>query len=256
MTKNMKSLITIFFISILLSTKSFSIEKVHLASLEYPPFYGQSLKYGGVITEIIRESFKAVDIKADISFHPWTRALRMVKEGKVHGVFGIWLKKERRKYFYYSSSPLISSDLAAISLKKSSLSFKNINDLKNKVVGIIRGYSYPQSMLNIKSTKFVYSSSEVKSMKKLIHERVDYIIMDVNLAKHIIKNNFSDYPNLIFIHYPVIASMKEYLAISKKKSSGKLIIDQFNKGLSKIKKEGILKKLFSEHHMEEMPIPN
>ncbi len=49
--------------------------KVVLAYVDYPPYYGKSLENGGPITEIIVQAYKQVGHRVNLQFVPWARGL-------------------------------------------------------------------------------------------------------------------------------------------------------------------------------------
>ena len=62
-----------------------------------------------------------------------------------------------------------------------------------KKIGLVRGYSYPSSVVDNKNLYIDYSGDATISMKKLILNRIDVVLDDIEVGKEaIIKTNLNN----------------------------------------------------------------
>ena len=240
-------LIFILFINILLSSAHLFADSktvVAVSTGAYPPYYSKEMKNYGFIAEIVKEAFKRSGYNVEFLFVPWKRALMATQDGKYDALFTIWHRKEREKWFLFSS-PLPSNTLVFFAMKKRSISFQKYIDLQKYRIGVVRGYSIP-----IKFEKLGIYLEEVtnnfQNMKKLIHGRVDLIVIDKLLGLHLIHTKHPEYKDEIEWLKPVIKEELQYLVISKKAKNSKNKINAFNAGLKEIKLDGTFEKILGD----------
>ena len=99
----MKALRALVLLFVLAGSSSLASEsKIEIVADNYPPYYGQDLPKGGVLTEIVVEAFGRAGYAVELKFAPWKRALEGAKTGKYEGIFTLWYRAEREEWFAYS----------------------------------------------------------------------------------------------------------------------------------------------------------
>ncbi|MEH6348401.1 MAG: transporter substrate-binding domain-containing protein, partial [Bermanella sp.] len=110
---------------------------INLAASEYPPYFSESMKNYGFITEITVEAFKKAGYTVKVEFLPFKRAYLQTREGQYDAIIDLWYTKEREEYFEFSH-PLPSNILGFYKHKKNDIKFKIYSDLKPYKIGIVR----------------------------------------------------------------------------------------------------------------------
>ena len=67
---------------------------------DFAPFTGEDLPQGGMLTELVLRSFKAMGLGYDVRFVPWKRGYDGVVAGKFLGTFPYVRTPEREQEFY------------------------------------------------------------------------------------------------------------------------------------------------------------
>ena len=103
-----------------------------MATVDWSPFYGETLPQKGFITVIGKEAFKRAGHEMSIEFMPWKRAMVMAKEGKYDGVFGCWINKDIEPDYIFSKEHMGSGDGHFLAPKNSTVKIDKLEDLKRK----------------------------------------------------------------------------------------------------------------------------
>ncbi|GAK50996.1 ABC-type amino acid transport/signal transduction systems, periplasmic component/domain [Candidatus Moduliflexus flocculans] len=113
---------------------------VYLASLEWPPYVGETLPEQGAIAVVAREAFAAMGYTLHIEFFPWMRAIYTVKRDNMYaGYFPEYYAKGIEEEFLFSS-PLGVSPLGFVERKDAPVVWQTLDDLKGLAIGTVNGY--------------------------------------------------------------------------------------------------------------------
>ncbi|BDU51548.1 substrate-binding periplasmic protein [Haliovirga abyssi] len=237
----LKSFIIIFlFINVTIFSKTIS-----LATINFEPYYGQKLKNGGAVAELIKKVFNEEGYNVKIKYVPWARAVGYLDMGVVDGIYAMW-KTESRDKKYLLSEPFFPNEIVFVSMKKNSIKFDgDYKKLKKYRIGGVRGYSYLETMKKYKYN-FDLTSTDILNVKKLLYGRVDLIIGDKLETQYIIKKYFKEFYGKEEYLKPIVTMENQYLAFSKKVKDAKLKLEAFNRGLKKLKENGEYEKIKEE----------
>ncbi len=230
-----------------LSVQGYGTEKeIYLLSFEYPPFYGENLTNQGVITELIRESFKKNGYKLKVKFYPFARSMMLGKKGRADGLYPLWKTSEREKWFIYSDPIPPPNIIGFYKRKNLKINFKNYQDLEPYRIGTVLGYAYPSDFLEsgLRNIK-IYKDETL--IKNLVKGRIDLAVIERMQANYLLKLNFPDQIDNYEFMEPPMAVLEQYLSISRKKEGGQKIVNDFNQGLKIIQRDGTFKKIFKKH---------
>ena len=206
----------------------------------YPPY--MSLKNGhsdGIYPLLIKKIFEKMNRPLKIEMPPWGRAVKFSEQEK-GGLGGLYWNKKRNKIYDYSDS-IFEEKINLFYKKGKKINFKNLIDLKGKIIGLNRGWSYGEKVdLAIKRNLFSVeiAADNNANFKKLIRDRVDCTFADelsakIAINKNILKGKIVSSPN------PVVFN-KAFIAFSKKMKLKKLL-EKFNKTLKAMRKDGSYK---------------
>lgn len=236
--------IILFLFIILLSTNTNAKQKhINLVTDSWVPYYGPNIKNNGYFAHLVKEAFKRKGYSLTIHFRPWKRALITAKTGKFDGILGAFYTKERLKYFEYSK-PIDKSKIVFFTKKNRDIKYKNLNDLKPYLIGIVRDYHYSDNFKKFKSKLKLYESTDTNhNIKLLLYNRLDLVLGSKNVILDLIEKNYkNDISKFKILETPLIYN-NLYVPISKKNKNYQQIINDFNEGLAEIKKDGTFDKI-------------
>lgn len=149
----------------------------------------------GIGIDLAKAIFEPAGYKVRYMVMPWSRALELVRQGKVDAVVGANVSDEPTLIFPNSAIYPISDDFYV--LKEKSFTFKDISSLKGQRLGLIKDYGYNEIISNyVKSVRHISGAvQETKgedalrqNIEKLVAGRIDVLVesrpvMDYTLKK-------------------------------------------------------------------------
>ncbi|MFM6929830.1 MAG: substrate-binding periplasmic protein [Bdellovibrio sp.] len=228
---------TIHLLLVLVFCSAFTAKKtVRIATLDWVPFISPSLPNNGWVAQVAEAAFAEANIKVEWQFYPWPRALIAAELGKVDAVYPTFYSDERATRFNFSDS--YRGGLSVIvALKSSRIDFKtSLRELSPYTIGVVRGYVFGKEFDEAKYLKKVESTDDAQNIRKLIHKRVDLIIINLFVLQNLIKTEYAEEPKVKDIKVIGPPVQPEYfrVAFTKKRDTNDLI-KAYNSGLSKIK---------------------
>jgi polar amino acid transport system substrate-binding protein len=223
-----------------------SEKTLNIVADNYPPYYGEDLPNGGVLTEIIVEAFRRTGYELKIKWVPWKRAVEGAKAGKYDGIYTLWYREERKAWFAYSDPIPPASETGFYKSRKEDISFQNFEDLKAYTIGVGRGYVRPPGFDEASLTTSLAKDDE-ENLSKLHKGRVDLALTDRIVAKYIIDTKIPDAaPELEWLP-PALHVETNHFAISRRAEHFNTKLADFNRGLREIEADGTLETIIAEH---------
>lgn len=235
----------LFFIAILTTPVSASENSLSFTTLNWAPYAAEHLQGNGVASAIIQEACKRVGLKAEFHFMPWTRAMAETQQGAYTALFNAYYSDERARN-YAVSDPYFKTHLVLCTRKETEIQFDgSTQSLHPYRLGVVRGYVNTTAIDNDRKLKKDEAENDVLNLQKLLHGRVDVIIIDRYQALHLIKNNPTIQAELNDIKFisPELESKTLHVMFSKERPNWKENLCLFNRGLEAMKRDGTLNKL-------------
>ncbi len=219
---------------------------ITLTTLDWEPYIGQSMPGQGYIAEVVKEAFTRVGYKVNIKFLPWARAVNEAETGSADGLFPEYMGDERKALFLYSEA-MPGGPLGFYKKKSSAISYKTLNDLKPYKIGVVRDYINTAEFDAAKYLKKDEADSDEINIKKLINGRVDLVVIDRLVGDYLITQKFPENKAQLEFVNPPLELKPLYIVFSKKAPNYQTKLEDFNKGLKEITKDGTLKKILTKH---------
>lgn len=235
---------TVFFIFLLVcgpgaSVRSEQLPKtvIRLATLEWPPFSGESLPYGGSTTRKVREAFEAMGYRVVIDYLPWARALKAVREPTDYmGVFPAYASEIRSKALILSP-PLGRSPLGFVEID-TTRNWNRLEDLSSYIIGTVESYANTDlfdDMTERKALQIDPCGDDVSNLHKLVVGRIDMAVIDKNVMLYFLNNDPALKPHKARFHFnPRILEEKELFVGFRRDEDGERLNRVFTEGLYKI----------------------
>jgi len=203
----------------------------------------------GLYPFLLKTLFQRIKQPIRIYPLPWKRVLHSGKNGLV-GIGGIYKTLERLKIFDYSDV-LFEEKLYIYVQKGKSFAFKDMTDLRNKTIGIIRGWSYGDVFDHARQEQLFQvqeNMSDKPNFGMLMMERIDCVLaIDLSAQRIILQNG---YQNQIESIEPPLIVNPTYLVFAKKMNKKKLI-EQFNATLQVMKQNKSYQKAIKNYLLLE-----
>lgn len=241
-----------FYVVMLLffSTALFAETTIRITNGEWEPYMSEYCSNYGLSSHVVSEAFKSEGIKVRWHFFPWKRSLVMAKRGRDwDGSCCWWPSKEIGKNFFISE-PVTKSSVVFFHLRSYKFDWKSVEDLKGLKIGATFGYEYGKEFMGAMNEKKIYADmapSDELNFKKLLKGRTNIFPNDPIVGYSQIRNTFPPEKAKLFTYHPKeLQATTLNLIISKQSKNGKLFLDKFNSGLSKLKKSGKLDQMLKD----------
>jgi len=232
---------------IILSAQICANERIQVYGYsDYLPYMdGNKEDAKGLYSVLIKEIFKRADVDIKLEIYPWVRALYFAEKGK--GGFGLLFKSKARLKIFDYSDEVFPERMYLYTLKGKDFKFDNIDDLRGKKIGIVRGYSYGESFNKaIKDKKVNVQSvrNDDLNFKKIMGGRIDCLISSELLASiYINKHHLED--RIVNLEKPV-EDGKVYFVFAKQMNRRNILI-KFNQAMVDMKKDGSFQKIIDKY---------
>lgn len=158
-------------------------DEIRLATLEYPPYASRHLPAGGSIVELTQRAFATQGHTAQVDFLPWARARADLRNGSYQGALALW-PQEIIEEGLIASRPLFYSQLGFFVRQDTPVHFATLAELRDRRVGIVRGYGYPPHLLR---SGFIAEEAvnDISNLRKLAARRFDLVLLERIVGEHL-----------------------------------------------------------------------
>lgn len=221
-------------------------EKVIFASSEWPPYvFTENGQAAGFHTEIVLELCKRLNIEPEIQVLPWARALAYTEKGKADAIFSARRTEERDKFMLCPSEPIMIEKTVIMALKGSGIKINKLHDLKDKNVGVVRGYTYTPEFDKYQGMKQTVCDDDAQLVKMFGAKRILLAAgSDEGTIKYLCKKAGIE-AEVVY----VLSEEPSYIGFSKAagEEKSKALADKFGEALRKLKEEGFIEKVQSKY---------
>lgn len=162
---------------------------IKVATSPYEPYIQYSAgQFRGNDVELIREAFSLVDKKVVFQLVPWDTSVKMIQTGLSTILPTISYRKDREEYLYFSDPYRNTSTYVFYSPKEKPVKIEKYEDLKDKKIGLVHGYSYFERFRKDSSLDKVFSSRDEILIRQLLRGGLDVIIMNEDVGDYLLKS--------------------------------------------------------------------
>jgi len=153
-----------------------------------PPFsFSNGDNVAGIYPDIVREIYRRMGREAVLVAYPWPRAILEAKRS-ASGIAGIVKNSEREQYLDYTDP--INTERFVVYYLDASKKIESVSDLKGLHVGVIRGWSYGNSIEGAIQAKLFYVEENISdrlNFRKLLTRRIDAVIAIEESGERVLK---------------------------------------------------------------------
>ncbi len=197
---------------------------------------GKETSIQGFTDDILYEIARMKKIRLQINTVEHGKTGEMIEMQGADGVVGVVDASLQNRRQYLISDPLFT--FGPVVVLRQGDSYKDIDSLKNKVVGFNRAYA--GLIENRDDLSFILKPYDqmTYAMEDLVHGKIDAVILDSIRAYQLVGNFYAN--TLKVASSPLIATS---LCLIVKVGNYSELIPLFNDGLAKLKKQGTYQKM-------------
>lgn len=178
-----KLLICLFLTALFARSVDARAQQVSLCYVDWPPFTQKTSEgHSGISVEVIQEASHRAGWDLRLTEVPWSRCLRDVKSGHWDGLLDGWI------------DPDLAQVQQSFSLIKDVIWTRNpmveqiAQGLRSKQIAIVRNYSLPSQMEQLKNFFAVTTNHETQALLLTAEARVDGALVDLRVGRQLTKN--------------------------------------------------------------------
>jgi len=162
-------------------------EIISIAAIDWCPQICPKEERNGYILDIVKQTFKDSKYQLDVQYYPWSRAIKMVKEGKVDGLLSP--AKAEAPSLIYPENEVGIQKMCFFTLANSKWQYTGLNSLKDQQIGVSKDASIEElnSYLALHPEQFQsqpYVDRFIEqNVKKLLKKRIDSFLFTYNTTK-------------------------------------------------------------------------
>ncbi len=200
-----------------------------------PFMYQDNNKAEGIYPALIHAIFKRMGKQVEVKAKPWKRVLKMGREGEC-GIGGIYKTKERLRIFDYSD-PLYTETVLVYVRQNKVFEFNTLSDLEEKIIGVMRGWSYGDAFDSFRQRKTVTIKAvdnDHVAFKRLIQRDLDCLLSLELTGKLMLRK--SGYQGVVPLVRPVAVN-DTHIVFAKTKDR-QILLEKVNETLAQMKEDG------------------
>ena len=234
-----KKIAIIFVLFITFSALSAAAEKtVTLAFEEVPPYaYYKDGEIIGFYPDLLKAIYKDSGYKVQMKILPPKRSNQWCEQGVIDGVVGIAdgvITFEGEVF----SEKIYEASIHPIVLQETNIKYQTIEDLIPYKIGVVGGVGFEHYYPKL---TFEAVGRAEQNLQRLFKKRIDVILEDPVIVNYLAKTKYN-YMSYKILSPPIIkidisAGFSSYPILDKEK------LKIFNRGLDRIRNDGVYKKL-------------
>ncbi len=246
------ALAVFIFASLCFSQPARSAEPLSVALTvhDYPPLMGQDLPYGGLLTRVVVEAFKAADVTVKIEHVSSNRAITGVMMGLYDGSFGWAHSPERDQKLLYSERSIYTFRMVFFQRRGHELRWKTLADLGRYQIGATLGDHYSDEFSSLQASNKLQvqeAASDLNNMRKLLRGRIDLFPMEEEAGRMLIQTQLTPAEQARLSAQPTpIATIPTYLVLRRTLPHARELLDRFEQGYRQLQDSGQLARLQGE----------
>lgn len=215
----------------IISVSAAEDEKVYSIASYHIPLLVDDSEHGAFVL-VLQEAAARAGFKYTLKLYPAKRAMRLFEDHEVIGLLP-------------ALYPTLGKDAALTCqiftkkihgfVRQGDVVPRMVQDLEGKRIGLIRGFSYPQSILVNENIEIDYADTTGSSLRKLVEKRIDVVVVDGYTAINAMRSmrlSPLDYDLSATLH-----SQPVFMAFQPTKE-GRALAEVISKALTSMKKDG------------------
>ncbi len=215
----------------------------------WPPYADPKLPGQGLAISIVNAALEQAGYRVSVRFEEWERTLADAKAGETPVIAAAWRSPERERDFVFSQ-PYLTNEIKFLKRRDTPFEYRTLDDLKGLRIGVVYGYAYSPDFDRAGGFTRAPETHVVPNILELLTGNIDLQVGDERTLRYELVRHFGKRRHeLVFLPRP-LATRELYLAVGRTHPGALAIVDDFNRGLSRIRRDGTYRKLLRQSNEE------
>ena len=213
----------------------------------YPPYLMRSAgDLHGIVGDTFVELASALGYHVEIVIQPVKRLRRDMKRGKIDAMANALEWESDTTNSVWTEGIIRVSDNVVMTADRQ-MDIANLDDLRDTKVVLMFGYTYPSLESMIETGAFeAHRTNRFESLLKMVdYKRVDYGIIDMNVARWVIRTNNLLFDPPLFFATPGFDEVEYRIILFSQKWAP--FVQEFNAALVQFKSNGRLENILNKY---------
>lgn len=214
---------------------------------DFPPFTGEDLPQGGLMTELVLRAFRMVGLGYEVRFAPWKRGYDGVIAGRFLATFPYVRTPEREREVIFSEPVLEVRQLVYLSTH-TRMEFTGPQDFRGRTVCAPIGYALPTELTAMVERRELTrdSPADLAACARMVATgRADAFVIDEYTGRAaVVRAGVADGIRIAEQPY---ALAPQHLIVSRGNPEAGAVLAAFNAGLRKLKESGAFGEIMARH---------
>jgi polar amino acid transport system substrate-binding protein len=215
--------------------------RLNLATTTWEPYVGESLPGKGYVYQLVTAAFDRAGYDVDIRFYPWPRVLALGHDGAIDAALPEYYDEMRKQDFVYST-PFPGGPVGFCAMRTRGIKLpaslaerpaEALAQMRELHFGVVRGYLNSPAF-DAADLKKDEARDDETNLRKLIHGRVDLVVIDRYTARHLLRGVLRDDAARIECLDPPLAQQQLYVMFPRKRAGYEKLAEDFNRGLAQV----------------------
>ena len=217
---------------------------------DYAPYAGSKLKDGGLVTELVRKAFLQVGKEANLTWLPWARGFAETKKGGFAATFPYSKTEERARDMLFSD-PIVSLQLRVFAKGGvSKFDFSQLSGFVGSTMCLSSGATAHPKLIAMLQTGQLkrFAPMDMSVCILLVNSgEADFFVMEERVGRAALAASGLEPGAVVLADVPPLSSSDLYLVAPKHVDASKEVIEQFNRGLDELRKNGTYDQVVKAH---------
>jgi len=215
----------------------------------WPPYVDPKLPGQGLAVSIVTAALERSGYRVVIKFEDWERTLSAAKAGETAVIAAAWYTPERERDFLFSE-PYLTNEIKFLKRRGTPFSYQSLDDLKGLRIGVVYGYAYSPEFDRAAGFTRAPETHVVPNIVELLSGSIGLMVGDERTLRYELARHFGKQRrDLEFLPKP-LASRELHLVVSRAHPQAHTIVNDFNRGLAEIRRDGTYRKLLRQSNEE------
>ncbi|MBL4739661.1 MAG: transporter substrate-binding domain-containing protein [Sneathiella sp.] len=217
-------------------------------AVNYPPYDIENDSSGkrGFDVEVVEAAFASVGINTEVQFRPWKRIMSEVESGKATGAVTCSDVQARRSWVYLSDKLSVTRLAIVVGKSNEPKNILTVNDLKQLNTVAVNGYASEKELTKL-GIEHVKTNTIESALKMVTYRDSIHAFYGGWESTQFVASTMGIQEKLTFLPDTSKTPHPFYVCFSQKWPNVKTIIEQFNKGLNKIRQEGLYETIHTRY---------